>query len=401
MVHQEVTNLRRRILLWQLHNLENPKKSRWQAVEKRDNGSSVVVPIAKSTEVLSHSSALLNSSGAELVMNHSSQGEGVKEKDDKESKQEIHFHVKNGTLEKESSEMAYGHTSHVKNEKLDKTNVPNEESNPENMTVEGSKGNPQKEGNEKENLSEKPKVQKGVPSSSKPARKDKYGAEECDASNQCMDEKKKLVACLRVPGNESPELSLLIQNIGNETLTINIMAPNFVRLEQNIVQLKKQDDREVKVSIGISNNDNSAIVLTTGKGRCILDLRGVVLPESSKPTLFQRLTYRTIGTRTTVIYLSVLSSMLLFIGGTWFCCNKLRPGGVKYQEVETDLPISGPGKPDLEVGWDEGWGDGWEDEEAPRTPSRPLQSLSASGLITRRAGKDERPDFRVGRGPKF
>ncbi|KAL4204381.1 hypothetical protein AMTRI_Chr01g109570 [Amborella trichopoda] len=323
-------------------------------VEKRDNGSSVVVPIAKSTEVLSHSSALLNSSGAELVMNHSSQGEGVKEKDDKESKQEIHFHVKNGTLEKESSEMAYGHTSHVKNEKLDKTNVPNEESNPENMTVEGSKGNPQKEGNEKENLSEKPKVQKGVPSSSKPARKDKYGAEECDASNQCMDEKKKLVACLRV-----------------------------------------------KVSIGISNNDNSAIVLTTGKGRCILDLRGVVLPESSKPTLFQRLTYRTIGTRTTVIYLSVLSSMLLFIGGTWFCCNKLRPGGVKYQEVEADLPISGPGKPDLEVGWDEGWGDGWEDEEAPRTPSRPLQSLSASGLITRRAGKDERPDFRVGRGPKF
>lgn len=36
---------------------------------------------------------------------------------------------------------------------------------------------------------------------SKPLRKEIPWLEECDASNSCVDDKNKLVACLRVPGN--------------------------------------------------------------------------------------------------------------------------------------------------------------------------------------------------------
>ncbi|MQL95095.1 hypothetical protein Taro_027762 [Colocasia esculenta] len=68
--------------------------------------------------------------------------------------------------------------------------------------------------------------------------------EECDAPNKCIDEKNKFVACLRVPGNDSPTLSLLIQNKGTTSLTVNILAPDYVTLEQNAVLLNADEDKK-------------------------------------------------------------------------------------------------------------------------------------------------------------
>ncbi|KAF8380077.1 hypothetical protein HHK36_027547 [Tetracentron sinense] len=81
--------------------------------------------------------------------------------------------------------------------------------------------------------------------SSKPLRKESSHGEECDSSNRCTDENNKLTACLRVPGNESPDLSLFIQNKGKDPLTINISAPDFVQLEIATIQLQEKESKKL------------------------------------------------------------------------------------------------------------------------------------------------------------
>ncbi|KAJ6415052.1 hypothetical protein OIU84_003948 [Salix udensis] len=94
---------------------------------------------------------------------------------------------------------------------------------------------------------------------------DKEGprVEECDQSNRCTDEENKLVACLRVPGNESPDLSLFIQNKGKGPLSVTISAPDFVQLGETNIQLKEKEDKKVKVSITRAGSKKS-IVLRAG-----------------------------------------------------------------------------------------------------------------------------------------
>ncbi|KAL5989297.1 hypothetical protein ACLOJK_010187 [Asimina triloba] len=86
---------------------------------------------------------------------------------------------------------------------------------------------------------------------SKSSRKENSRPEECDASFSCKDDKNKLVACLQVPGNESPDLSLLIQNRGTESLTVTITAPSVVNLEKTTVQLPKNEDEKVVKDWGL------------------------------------------------------------------------------------------------------------------------------------------------------
>ncbi|XVF12984.1 hypothetical protein REPUB_Repub08aG0167500 [Reevesia pubescens] len=114
-----------------------------------------------------------------------------------------------------------------------------------------------------------------------PTWKDGFHGEECDPSNMCMDTNKRFAACLRVPGNESPELSLLIQNKGKGPLTIKISAPDFVRLEETDVELQEKQDRKVKVSIKNSGAEN-LIVLKDGSGECSLDFKEFIVYNSAK-----------------------------------------------------------------------------------------------------------------------
>ncbi|KAJ6705434.1 DENTIN SIALOPHOSPHOPROTEIN-LIKE ISOFORM X1 [Salix purpurea] len=76
------------------------------------------------------------------------------------------------------------------------------------------------------------------------SRKEGPRVEECDQSNRCTDEENKLVACLRVPGNESPDLSLFIQNKGKGPLRVTISAPDFVQLGETNIQLKEKEDQK-------------------------------------------------------------------------------------------------------------------------------------------------------------
>ncbi|RZC84838.1 hypothetical protein C5167_047623 [Papaver somniferum] len=235
---------------------------------------------------------------------------------------------------------------------------------------------------------------------SKPTRKDTARGEECDPSNMCKDEKSGLIACLRVPGNDSPDYSLLIQNKGTTPLSINIAAPKYVRLEESTIKLLQKEDKKVKVTIGEGDN-NTSIILSAGNGQCNLDFHDLVSHNSETQTSnSKKFSYTDLSSRaSSILYISLAA---MFLVGSVTLCVKLRKRGTlsgelpKYQKLEMELPITNTAimtKVSPEVvadGWDNSWGDdSWDDEEAPKTPTLPLTpSLSSKGLAARRSSKE-------------
>ncbi|XP_007040503.2 PREDICTED: uncharacterized protein LOC18606692 isoform X1 [Theobroma cacao] len=219
-----------------------------------------------------------------------------------------------------------------------------------------------------------------------PTRTDGFRGEECDPSNMCMDKNERFAACLRVPGNESPDLSLLIQNKGKGPLTIKISAPAFVQLEETDVELQEKQDKKVKVSIKDSGTGN-LIVLKDGRGECSLDFKDLIVHNSAE-------SYVNFLSQTPTTTLIFVAAILILASG-WMCMSfkrrQLARSGLKYQRLDMELPVSAGAKtePDVNDGWDNSWGNNWEDEEAPMTPLMPVTpSLSSKGLASRRLSKE-------------
>ncbi|XVE64699.1 hypothetical protein DITRI_Ditri07aG0122100 [Diplodiscus trichospermus] len=219
-----------------------------------------------------------------------------------------------------------------------------------------------------------------------PTRNDGFRGEECDSSNMCMDINKRFAACLRVPGNDSPDLSLLIQNKGKGPLTLKIHAPAFVQLEETNIELQEKQDKKVKVSIKGSGMKN-LIVLKDSSGECSLDFKDLIVHNSAK-------SYVNFLSQTPTTGFILVAAILMLASG-WMCMSfrrrKLTRSGLKYQKLDMELPVSGGAKaePDVNDGWDNSWGDSWDDEEAPMTPSMPVTpSLSSKGLASRRLSKE-------------
>ncbi|XVF10428.1 hypothetical protein REPUB_Repub07fG0182000 [Reevesia pubescens] len=202
----------------------------------------------------------------------------------------------------------------------------------------------------------------------------------------CMDNNKRFAACLRVPGNESPDLSLLIQNKGNGPLKIKISAPAFVQLEETNVELQEKEDRKLKVSIKTSGTEN-LIVLKDGAGECNLDFKDFTMHYSVRSYV----NFLSQTPTTTFIFVAAI----LILASGWMCMSfrqrVLTRIGLKYQKLDMKLPVSGGAKPEPDVndGWDNSWGDNWDDEEAPMTLSMPVTpTLSSKGLASRRLSKE-------------
>lgn len=222
--------------------------------------------------------------------------------------------------------------------------------------------------------------------------------EECDPTNRCVDEKSNLVACLRVPGEDLLDLSLLIQNKGKAPLHVKIIAPDFVGLEQNAVQLKAKDNAEVKVSVKDRSGNDTVIVLQVGEGSCRLDFQNMVsdLVKNSETTTVPGYSHR-LSMRSCFILIVLAAAVVIGLG--WSCIRfwrmKRRKGGSpKYQLID-GLPISTGGKKDNSEadGWDNSWGDDWDDEEAaPVTPSKPALTPSFKRLASRKSSKDSWKD---------
>ncbi|KAG2680888.1 hypothetical protein I3760_11G119200 [Carya illinoinensis] len=217
--------------------------------------------------------------------------------------------------------------------------------------------------------------------------------EECDSSNMCTDGEKKLVACLRVPGDDSPDLLLLIQNKGKGLLDVTISAPDFVLLAERKVQVQEREYEKVKLSV-IDGGTDSLIILTAGSGNCIIDVRNLIAHSSQKafdgtsnPSFISFLT------RSPATALVFFGTILILVSA-WMCISfrrrHLSGKGSKYQKLDMELPVSSGGKSELDTkdGWENSWDDTWDDEEAPKTPSMPVTSgLSAKGLASRRMNK--------------
>ncbi|XP_021754344.1 uncharacterized protein LOC110719672 [Chenopodium quinoa] len=222
--------------------------------------------------------------------------------------------------------------------------------------------------------------------------KEKSRDDECDPSNMCVDPKKNLTACLRVPGNDSPDLSLLIRNKGSEPVTVTITAPEYVQLEETKVQLQQKEDKKVKVTVAYEALD-SLILLTTENTRCTLDFKELIPRDSRIEARYVfKFRYFSNLTRIQCMILLTLSAILVF-GSAWMCsgmCKKLYQGN-GYQTINTELPLSIVSKlgPEKDDSWDDSWDDHWDDEEAPKTPSLPVTpNLSSRGLASRRLNKE-------------
>lgn len=220
----------------------------------------------------------------------------------------------------------------------------------------------------------------------------------CEKDHSCEDNKN-MTACLRAAGNEMQELSLLIQNNGDDVLHVNIEAPAFLKVNPLVLTLEKQTRKTVQVLIvdqDIKNANLPKIVINAGNGECTLDVPNQPLHSLDKRSFFEGFSYSAMITPIFGVYLLIFT--VLAIGGTWMCCKfrgRRRHGdSIRYQELEmslpeTNLPVSVGGKPDVDTdGWDEVWDDNWEDAEAARSSSRTIQSLSSKGLAARRTNKD-------------
>jgi len=68
---------------------------------------------------------------------------------------------------------------------------------------------------------------------------------ECDPSHRCIIENKKFIACLKVPGEDSLSLSLLMDNKGTDPLDVSITAPDYVTLAEDTVHVEANDHHGV------------------------------------------------------------------------------------------------------------------------------------------------------------
>uniref|UniRef100_A0A0A9GCJ6 DUF7356 domain-containing protein n=1 Tax=Arundo donax TaxID=35708 RepID=A0A0A9GCJ6_ARUDO len=207
---------------------------------------------------------------------------------------------------------------------------------------------------------------------------------ECDPSHRCIIEKKKFIACLKVPGEDSLALSLLMDNKGMNPLDISITAPDYVTLTEGTVHVEANDHNETQVSFSISDAaNNTAINLKIAEETCTINIHSAITREAGQ----------VMQMRLTSIYTLVPVFVLL---GMVVVCIKLQrmrkqDGDPAYQKLDTaELPVSVGGKKELDQfdKWDDNWGDDWDDEEAPLTPSKPMPNPSSKGLAPRRSTKD-------------
>ncbi|CAH2048345.1 unnamed protein product [Thlaspi arvense] len=246
--------------------------------------------------------------------------------------------------------------------------------------------------------------------SSSSRKKNGFHGEECDPSNMCTDKDKQFVACLRVPGNDAPHLSLLIQNKGKSALLVTITAPGFVRLEKNKVELLENEDTKVKVSIKKGGSNDSAIILASGNGHCSLELKDLAIAAhetgNEDTVVVSRPSILSIRPRTliVVVMISFLVLSLVVIPVIIHVYRNKAKGNSKYQKLDMALPVSNTAsvsKSDQQTGdgddgWNNNWGDDWDDEngdggdeEQPNTPVLPLTpSVSSRGLAPRRLSKE-------------
>ncbi|CAN0841010.1 hypothetical protein LINGRAHAP2_LOCUS3053 [Linum grandiflorum] len=271
-------------------------------------------------------------------------------------------------------------------------------------TGKSNEGNARESGNEKLNGGKETK-QEQVELKKEQGGKEISHGEECDPSNKCLIQDSNLVACIRVPGNDSPDLLLLIQNDGEVPVSVTILSPDFVQLEKKSIQLQQKEHKKVKVSINGKGRESSIVLKTGTSSSCSLDISDLIDDHHSGSGSIDNARGSTTYTTSNLpLFLACFVGLSIVAGITISRRRKLSKNGSSsssnYQRLDMDLPVSGVGNKlanQTDDGWDNSWGDGWDDdndggdEEMPKTPSAmPVTpSLSSKGLASRsRLSKD-------------
>ncbi|TVU20259.1 hypothetical protein EJB05_36462 [Eragrostis curvula] len=164
---------------------------------------------------------------------------------------------------------------------------------------------------------------------------------ECDPSHRCIIEKNKFIACLKVPGEDSLALSLLMDNKGMNPIDASIMAPDYVTIAEDTVHIEANGHNETQVSVSISDAANdTAIVLKVAEETCTINIHSAIARETG-PVMRMRLTST---------YTLVPVFILLAVVGVCIKLRKTRKqeGGPAYQKLDTaELPVSIGGKKKL------------------------------------------------------
>lgn len=213
--------------------------------------------------------------------------------------------------------------------------------------------------------------------------------EECDESSRCMDGKRNLVACLRVPGDDFPTLSLLILNKGDAALEIKVHAPKYVNVEASSIPLPAKRNKKVTVSVKEGVKD-IPIVLSSGDWRCNLSFWKMI-PDSVKSSAdYVGPNHLYVSSKVYIALAGVILAVFIGLSYLWKRSRQARIQGQGYQKLDASLPVSSGGvkETDATEAWDDSWGDNWDDEEAPVTPSNPAFNLSSKGLAVRRSTKE-------------
>lgn len=138
---------------------------------------------------------------------------------------------------------------------------------------------------------------------------------------------------------------------------------------------------QVKVSVK-DGASNTTITLLAKDGNCSLKFQNTI------PTSFKNETSR-MPNYLSLFSISIFLAAVAFAGAAWLSIRFLRKHASRYQKIDTVLPVStgGTKEADESDGWDNSWGDGWDDE-APKTPSKPVSTPSSNGLASRKLNKD-------------
>lgn len=195
-----------------------------------------------------------------------------------------------------------------------------------------------------------------------------------------------LYACLQVSQTASAGQFVIVQNRGQNTVTVNVKATPDISIEPKLPPLRKGESKRINISY--MNPNGGEISLNVGTKHCVLRTRQAV---SNWQQQFQQLgAYATSMKPIYGAYFFVFTVVL--VGAICACCKFARRrsnDGITYQQLEmgSQAPdTSGANNTTSTVnGWEDGWDDDWDDDEAPaKSPEKvPAGSVSANGLSLR------------------
>ncbi|CAL1378409.1 unnamed protein product [Linum trigynum] len=219
-----------------------------------------------------------------------------------------------------------------------------------------------------------------------PQQQQLEGGENCTGlPTRCTDQNS-LVACFLRFNEESRRFVVLVQNIGEQNLSVDLSAPN--PLDDSSIQIGKHQSTKVNLQVGKSDQ----VILKAGNAECVLHMDpGLIQTSQAGNFVFRLPSYNKLLTPVNGAYLLILTVVLF--GVIWGCCCLFRKGRVAqgelpYQELEMAAPDNElPNDLETAEGWDDGWDDDWNDDNSVKSPAV-RGSISGTGLTARSSNRD-------------